>query len=276
MKRIFRPVQQAMKSLIKLNPKLYFAYAEQRRNRNLFRKPVQTPLGFWFCGNKGMESGTFEKDEVEKIRVMLESADLFVNVGANIGYYACIAASMKKNVIAFEPDAANCRLLYKNIHLNGYEQLVEVFPLALAERPGILEIFGLGTGASIVNIWDNKEQGILIPVNTLDQVIGHRVKEMRCLYLVDVEGAEHLVLKGGLNCLADEKSVWIVEITSPEKKGNELAGDDRFRGVFRVFSEKGFSPYLLSDGGLVMQEEIDQADSGVKNRLSNQNMFVFR
>lgn len=269
-------IQKSLKVPLRLSPKLQFAYNEQRRNRNLFRNPVQTPYGFLFCGNKGMESGEFEKEEVHKIRQMLEPCNLFINIGVNIGYYACIAAAMGKKVIAFEPDTANCRLLYKNLHLNGFESSVEVFPLALAAHSGILEIFGLGTGASIVNIWDNKEKGTLIPVNTLDQVIGSRIADSRCLYLVDVEGAEHLILQGGMSCLNNKDSVWVIEITAPIQKGNSLAGEDRFRSVFRIFSDKGFDPFLLSDGEIVSHEEVEQADRGEKNRLTNQNMFIFR
>lgn len=269
-------MQREFISLNQLRSKLKFMYSEQRRNRNLFRTPVRTPNGFLFCGNKGMESGSFEKEEVNKIRQMLEPCDLFINVGANIGYYVCIAASMGKKVIAFEPDMANCRLLYKNIHQNGYDSFVEVFPVALAEQPGILEIYGKGTGASIVNIWDNEEQDILVPVNSMDQLIGDRGMDKRCFYLVDVEGAEHLVLKGGSQCLSYNDATWVVEITSPTQSGNELAGKDRFKSVFRIFSEKGFSPYLLSDGKIVTQAEIDEADRGESNRLSNQHMFVFR
>jgi FkbM family methyltransferase len=273
---LVKKIQGAGKAALGVSPKLQFIYSQQRRNRNLFRKPVQTPHGFSFCGNKGMESGVFEEDEVRKIREMLATADLFINIGANIGYYVCIAASMGKKVYAFEPDTANCRLLYKNIHLNSFDEAVEVFPVALASHSGLLEIFGFGTGASVVNIWDNKDIGVLIPTNTLDQVLGARIRDRRCLFLVDVEGAEHLVLQGGTDCLVNTESEWVIEITSPGQMGNALAGRERFKSVFRLFADQGYSPFLLSDGQPVLQEEIERADRGEVSRLLGQNMFVFR
>lgn len=273
---IVASLQNLPKALLNLSPRLKFLYSQHRQNRNLFRRPVQTPYGFEFCGNKSMETGEFEKDEVAKIRELLTSVDLFVNVGANIGYYTCIAAKLGKRVIAFEPDPANCRLLLKNLHLNGFADRVEVFPIALGNQSGLLELFGFGTGASLVNIWDSKDDGVLTPIHVLDQLIVHRVATCRCLFLVDVEGAEHLVISGAADCLERADAVWVVEITSPRQMGNRLAGADRYRQTFRLFAEKGYAAFLLADGLPVSNEEIDMAVSGVENRLSEQNMFMFR
>ncbi|MES9859146.1 MAG: FkbM family methyltransferase [Sedimenticola sp.] len=272
--RIKEAIKAVFKVPLRVSPRLNFLYTVHRRNRNLFRAPVQTPYGFNLCGNKGMESGDFEQEEVKKIQSKLETVDLFINIGSNIGYYACIAAAMGKQVIAFEPDSANCNLLYKNIHINGFDELIEVFPVALADRVGILELFGLGTGASIVNIWDVKEDGVLIPVNALDSILAHRLTGLRCLFLMDVEGAEHLVLRGAGQCL-EADAEWIIEITAPEHKGNSLAGKNRFKDVFDLFDAKGLKPFLLSDGLPITPKEIDEAEQGKCIRLSKESMFSF-
>lgn len=246
-KKLDDVLQTILKAPLHLSPRLNFLYIQQRRNRSLFRKPVETPWGFKLCGNRAMESGDFEQDEAGKIRAMLQDVDLFVNIGANIGYYACMAASMGKKVIAFEPDSANCNLLYKNIHLNGFDERVEVFPLALADRAGMLELFGLGTGASLVNLWNSKEEGVLVPVNVLDAVLAHRLENKKILFLVDVEGAENLVLRGAEWCLETD-ALWVMEITPPSVVDGELRGGARYEEVFRLFAEKGYHPALLRDG----------------------------
>lgn len=273
-KKIIKSLQSLTKAPLKLSPRLNYLYNVNRRNRNLFRTPVKTSFGFLFCGSKAMETGVFEQNEVGKIRSKIMDADLFVNIGANIGYYVCIAASMGKPVIAFEPDNANCNLLYRNIHLNGYENSVEVFPLALAEKSGLIEIFGHGTGASIVNFWDSKEEPVLIPVNVLDQVLAHRLSGKRNLFLMDVEGAEHLVLKGATQCL-DVDAEWVVEVTAPALLGKESDGG-RFISVFQIFADKGFETYLLNDGKPVTFDEVKDAEHGKCPRLAREHMFVFR
>ncbi|MEI6645082.1 MAG: FkbM family methyltransferase [bacterium] len=268
-------VQNRIKALLNISPRLKFIYDQQRRNRNLFREPVQTPFGFKFCGNKGMESGGFEQEESCVIQKMLGEAELFINIGANIGYYACIAASMGKKVVAFEPDIDNCRLLYKNIYLNKFDELVEIFPIALAERAGLLNLFGFSTGASLVNIWNSREDGVLVPVHDMDTLLAHRVVGRRCLFLLDVEGAEHLVLRGGKKCIAEADAKWVVEIMPPCQHGNQLAAAEKFTSVFRLFSDSGFSAFLLSGGAEITQNEIDQAGRGEPSRITGQVMFGF-
>ena len=53
--------------------------------------PHETSMGFKFIGNSLMESGQFEQLESEWVRRIIKDADVFVNVGANVGYYCCIA-----------------------------------------------------------------------------------------------------------------------------------------------------------------------------------------
>lgn len=218
-----------------------------------------------------MESGEFEKDYVNLIKSRLDHADLFIDIGANIGYYVCIAASKGKNVIAFEPDTANCSLLYKNIHVNSYENLVEIHPIALADQPGLLEFYGIGTGASIVNLWKSKEDPVLVPVNVLDSLLTHRLEGKRSLFLVDVEGAESFVMKGAKQCLG-YNAEWIVEIAFPKTEETKK----RSREIFKIFNENGYSTFLLSDNLPVTSVELAALERGESKRLAKDNMFCFR
>ena len=66
-----------------------------------------TKGGFKFIGPSNMISGDFEKEEVAFFNKALEESDIFINVGANIGYYVCAAIIKGKKVLAFEPDINN-------------------------------------------------------------------------------------------------------------------------------------------------------------------------
>jgi hypothetical protein len=98
--------------------------------------PVMTRYGFKLVGNPAMQSGTFEPDETRFLESSLAKADTFVDIGANIGYFSCLARSLGKRVVAVEPLAENLDYLFRNLLLNGFDD-VEVFPLGLAERPGL-------------------------------------------------------------------------------------------------------------------------------------------
>jgi hypothetical protein len=108
-------------------------------------RPQKTPFGFLLCGNRLMEIGAFEPFETEVIQALLPYVDVVINVGANIGYYVCLARSHQRGVVAFEPMPANVRLLLRNLRANGWCD-VEVFPLALADRPGVATMYGGGQG----------------------------------------------------------------------------------------------------------------------------------
>ena len=58
--------------------------------------PVMTPLGFKFGGStsqhhRAMQQGTFEAGEVRLLTKLLPAANVFIDVGANAGYFTCLA-----------------------------------------------------------------------------------------------------------------------------------------------------------------------------------------
>ena len=66
-----------------------------------------------------MTEGTFETEEVELIKSNILKSAVFVDVGANIGFYTCIARSLRKYVIAIEPQPQNLYCLYANLNNNN-------------------------------------------------------------------------------------------------------------------------------------------------------------
>ena len=60
---------------------------------------------------------------------------LVVDVGANIGWYALLAAHLGHGVVAFEPAAYNAELLRASAWANGVEARVDLRRVALADAP---------------------------------------------------------------------------------------------------------------------------------------------
>src|ERR1700682_885357 len=133
-------------------PRIATMYRSVRDQLDFLEEPRPTSWGFKLAGNTAMEQGTFEPTETELVRSILKDVDILINVGANIGYYCCHALSMGKSVIAFEPIARNLRYLCKNIKTNGWSG-AEVYPIALSNSVGVLEMYGGNTGASVVKGW---------------------------------------------------------------------------------------------------------------------------
>jgi len=80
----------------------------------------------------------WEPYETELVVNNLSAGDVFLDIGANIGYYSVIASSIvggSGQVIAYEPESDNYRLLVENLQLNQLSN-VQSFQAALADYSG--------------------------------------------------------------------------------------------------------------------------------------------
>ncbi|MGE3676045.1 MAG: FkbM family methyltransferase, partial [Polyangiaceae bacterium] len=78
--------------------------------------------------------GRFEEWESAFITSQVRRDDVCVDVGANIGYFAVLMASLGAHVHAFDPLTLNVRLVALNAALNGLD--VTINQLALSDASG--------------------------------------------------------------------------------------------------------------------------------------------
>ena len=206
-----------------------------------------------------MQKGSFEREESRLICRCLEVASVFVDVGANVGYFTCIARQMGRRVIAIEPCIQNLEFLYMNLSANRWTD-VEVFPVCLGEQPGLSILYGWGTGASMVRKWAGCSdfQQRSVPISTLDILLGDRFGEEKIVIKVDVEGLEYLVLQGAQRTLKRCPSpVWLVEVCLTE---HHPAGiNPHFQDVFRIFWEQGYQAKTIGkDSKVVTQHDVER------------------
>ena len=130
-----------------------------------------------------MEQGLYEAEEVEIVKRYLSDADVFINIGANIGYYCCIALNLGKKTIAFEPIDLHLKYLYRNIKANNWDD-IEIFPIALSKNTGLMKIYGGGEAASLIEGWSGtpKHYCRLVPTSTLDNVLCNRLAGKKCFF----------------------------------------------------------------------------------------------
>lgn len=212
------------------------AWALQRQTK----RPHVTPHGFKLMGNSPMQAGTFEPEETAMIKHLLKSVDVFVDVGANIGFYTCLGRSQGKETIAIEPLPQNNAYLYANLNANGFTD-IEVYPVALAQQPGLASLYGVGTGASLVRGWAGTSPSFqrTVPLLTLDIVLGERFDKKKLLIKVDVEGGEYEVLQGAGSTLSLSPSpIWIMEIGLTEH--HPVGLNPNYARTFEIFWQHGY------------------------------------
>jgi len=267
------------KPVIERFSSLAMAYRYVSENRQILGDPRETPMGFKLIGNSAMEKGVFEPDETEIVKRILPKVDVVVNIGANIGYYCCLALKENKYVVAFEPIGSNLRYLYKNVRANNWEERIEIFPIALSNRMGIIKIFGSGTGASIVKGWaSTPEQYVeLVPTSTLDNVLGSRFHGKSCFFIVDIEGAEKLMLEGASSSLSVEpKPIWMVEISISEHWPKGIAINPHLLATFQVFWGRGYEAWTADNRIRVVQHsEVEKiVRTGEDSLLTHNFLFI--
>jgi FkbM family methyltransferase len=222
-------------------PSALTAYHAFRRARQLQEvRYGPTALGFRFGGHTQMQAGEFEPDETAFLRGALGDADVFIDIGANVGFFSCLARSLGTTVVAVEPLPHNLELLYANLIANDWTD-VEVFPVGLGERPALVPLYGGGTGASVVTSWSTNNDALrrTIPLSTLDTLVASRFPGQRLVLKIDVEGAELDVLRGGLETLRrTPPPVWLVEVCLTENFPGGI--NPRFADVFDLFRNHGY------------------------------------
>jgi FkbM family methyltransferase len=207
-------------------------------------------MGYKFLGIPTMERGSFEKEGTKLVSRLLRKTDVVINIGANVGYYCCLSLNENKRVVAFEPMAANLRCLYKNVLANHWQAKIEIFPIALSNKTGLLKIFGGGTGASLIKGWAGTPENYVewVPATTLNNVLGSRLLGLRCLIIADIEGSELYMLEGASQLLSsDPKPIWLVEISITEHQPMGLSINPNLLTTFQMFWTNGYEAWTATE-----------------------------
>lgn len=273
-----RSVPESLKRIVKRFPAIAHRYRVWRDAAFETTEPQTTPFGFRLSGQQDMMRGLFEPTETQIVRDLVKQASVFIDVGANIGYYVCHALQANPScaVIAIEPLPSNLRYLLRNVKANDWETRCEIAPVAASSQPAIVSLFGAGTGASLTRGWNGApdSSAILVPANSLDNIVGERFRGQECLIMIDVEGHEAAVIEGGSSLLVRvPKPIWFVEIGLGEHLSSGV-GNPSYTKVFERFFNSGYDAWACTSPlRRVTREDVKGAAVGTSS-LGTHN-FIF-
>jgi FkbM family methyltransferase len=145
-----------------------------------------------------VSDGTWEPLETELIRRLLPSYDVFLDVGANIGWYTLVAALTMRGrgtIHAFEPDPRNFAVLEANVTLNRLNNVC-LHQVAVADRCGYGQLMrdggNMGDHRLDADLPD-RGPGLSVPVTTLDALFPTPAP---FLLKADTQGSEPAILSG--------------------------------------------------------------------------------
>jgi FkbM family methyltransferase len=162
--------------------------------------------GDLMVSKKIRDEGIWEPFETTLIVKALKSANNFIDVGANIGYYSLIAASVfseqaKGSVFAFEPEQANFQLLQQSISHNGFTNITAV-NAGLSDSDKQASIYLSPDNFGDHQVYDrgqNRQQSSIQLLNGGD-FLADKISSIDVLK-IDTQGAEFSVIKGLLPLL---------------------------------------------------------------------------
>ncbi len=198
--------------------------------------------------------GVWEENITRFVSGRLRAGDCFIDIGAHIGYYSLLSASLVGNsgrVVAVEASPRTCADLLKNLERN-HAANVRAVNVAASDDPGELDLFEAPdesrgrttTSATWAKQSDCQPAGKTraLPLGAIasrEELRGAR------LIKIDVEGAEWAVCTGLLPILGElrDDAEIILELTP-----SEIAAQGHTTAQFiERFTAGGFFPYLLEN-----------------------------
>lgn len=155
-----------------------------------------------------LTTGHYRQETYESILILrlLPEVKLFLDVGANIGYYSLMvhfASGKNVKTIAFEPSRRVRKTFLDSLISNKCEKEIKIMPVAIGSKVGVadLHISALGSGNNSIEPADASfitNQIERVRVTTLDDVQKNFASDYPpTLIKIDVEGFEREVLEGG-------------------------------------------------------------------------------
>jgi FkbM family methyltransferase len=135
------------------------------------------------------------------IKPLLHPGSTFVDVGANVGYFTLLAASLGARVVAYEPTPSVFARLRENVDLNGFEH-AELVNAAVMDKPGTLSLHLSGDDPEANSLFGHDAHSLHVLAVSLDQDLAARGIDHVDLLKIDAEGAEPFVLDGATRLLS--------------------------------------------------------------------------
>jgi FkbM family methyltransferase len=253
---------------------LSFLTSPEFRNGGLFRKmlgqdealpvPAQCDTFKIYASPDDMavgraihSEGIYEPHVTAIIKNSLKPGMVFVDIGANIGYFSLLAAKLvgpNGLVLAFEPSQGSCTLLQMSAWLNHLSN-IEIYPFAAAEQDSSVVFDTLmGSNGSISMALDAENSQLdrlahktLVRAVRLDGILAHleRIDAIK----MDVEGAEYRAMVGAQELLEKHRPTVFFEFSPELLPGVSGASG---RDLLLLFTEMDYTLSIIEFAGSIV------------------------
>jgi FkbM family methyltransferase len=173
----------------------------------------------FYCENMDLISvkialvGAHEYDVTEFMLKHLEADTVFIDVGANVGYYSVIAATRLRSgrVVSIEPFEESAFALEKNLRLNRSKNATVVRKIVW-HKSGVKINLHIPDDSNLGSnsILGEGPMGIGVESVALDDLLFELGVQCIDILKIDVEGAEREVILGMERCFRESRPLFIV------------------------------------------------------------------
>ena len=166
-----------------------------------------------------LESFNFDAYEYYDSKMLFnlsKECNTVFDIGANLGWYSIFLAIIdnQKQIYSFEPIPETFSAFKRNIEINKVENITTI-NLALSNEEKEIEMFytpSLTGASSFKNLQENATHTRSIKTRTLDDFTQDSKIESIDFVKCDVEGAELLVIEGGMKSIEKHKPILFLEM----------------------------------------------------------------
>jgi FkbM family methyltransferase len=186
-----------------------FVGAFLKRLLRVRREMFETRLGRYYIdpvsqfGHTLIRQGVYEPAMVKTLETSLRSGGVFVDLGANEGYFTVLAAKMmgpEGRVVAIEPQTRLQEVLRRNLKENGVERIVEVSEFAISDEEGSATFYltpDVNCGSSgLAQTTRYKNPTESVKTTTLAKLLAAKKIGRVDLLKIDIEGYEYEAVLG--------------------------------------------------------------------------------
>ncbi len=186
------------------------------------------------------------------IEMLTASRPLFIDVGANIGFFSLVASKLnpKLQVIAFEPNPKMYSLLSEHKHLNKLSNLT-VEQVALSDHDGEARLFlsKSDMSASLTSGFQESfspaTDSVQVKIKKLDSYLKTVDVQSSFVLKVDVEGHDQEFLKGASDSIVRFKPDIVIEVL-----------EDFDRSILARLRDLGYTFYQITHQGLLKTDAV--------------------
>lgn len=184
----------------------------------------------------------YEEFNIDLLKENLKEGDVFVDIGAGVGYYSVVASrlvGLRGKVFAFDPAPECVALFRKNIKINNCQN-VKFFQKAVSSKTGATDLYLYEDRAGsnrLADVFPFIKEGPKIQVETikLDDFYKGKIDFLK----IDAEGSEFLALDGMKALLVKNQNIKILT-EMPDFKAQEyleLLKELKFK-IFEINKEQ--------------------------------------